>query len=101
MLCFSIIALTYRVMAFIGPTPKFRIMSSVQSTVSEYTLEGKKIQKPFTPVNNMLLLKKAEIVDQTGGGIFLTGKVSSPEFLSFSFLRVGASTFLFFTYFFL
>lgn len=38
-------------------------------------LEGKEIGGDFTPINNMLLVKKAEIVDQTEGGIFLTGKV--------------------------
>lgn len=37
-------------------------------------LEGKEIAGDFLPINNMLLVKKAEIVDQTEGGIFLTGK---------------------------
>ena len=39
------------------------------------TLEGREISNAFTPINNMLLVKKAEAVDQTDGGIFLTGKV--------------------------
>ena len=39
-------------------------------------LEGREISNAFTPINNMLLVKKAETVDQTEGGIFLTGKVS-------------------------
>ena len=76
MLRFFIFALAYRAAAFLGPVPKFHIQSLLSSSLSEYTLEGKTIQKPFTPLNNMLLLKKADIVDQTGGGIFLTGKVS-------------------------
>jgi chaperonin GroES len=37
-------------------------------------LDGKEIEKDFTPVNNMIVVKKGEIIDQTGGGIFLTGK---------------------------
>ena len=40
-------------------------------------LEGREIEKDFTPINNMLLVKRAEVIDQTGGGLFLTGKVSS------------------------
>ena len=42
-------------------------------------LEGKEIEKDFTPINNMLLVKKVEVVDQTEGGLFLTGKVSFPN----------------------
>ena len=38
-------------------------------------LEGKEIQNDFTPVNNMLMVKKGEVIDKTDGGIFLTGKV--------------------------
>lgn len=73
----TIIGLAYGATAFLGQAPTFRVrLSSLwSSTTVEYTLEGKTIQNPFTPVNNMLLLKKADIVDQTGGGIFLTGKV--------------------------
>lgn len=37
-------------------------------------LEGKPIDNPLTPINNMVLVKKVDVVDQTGGGIFLTGK---------------------------
>lgn len=44
-------------------------------TYSTNVLEGKEIENDFTPVNNMILLKKGDIVDQTQGGIFLTGKV--------------------------
>ena len=38
-------------------------------------LDGQEIEKDFTPVNNMIVVKKGEIIEQTGGGIFLTGKV--------------------------
>lgn len=37
-------------------------------------LEGKEIKNEFTPINNMLLVKKPETIDQTEGGIFLTGR---------------------------
>jgi hypothetical protein len=39
------------------------------------TLDGKELSGDFVPLNNMLLVKKSEVVDQTEGGIFLTGKV--------------------------
>jgi len=41
---------------------------------SKYVLEGKEIDNALTPINNMVLVKKVDVVDQTGGGIFLTGK---------------------------
>mmetsp|Transcript_29290 Transcript_29290/g.33635 ORF Transcript_29290/g.33635 Transcript_29290/m.33635 type:complete len:247 (+) Transcript_29290:97-837(+) len=37
-------------------------------------LEGKEIQNEFQPINNMLLVKRVEVIDKTEGGIFLTGK---------------------------
>jgi hypothetical protein len=40
-------------------------------------LEGKEIEKDFTPINNMLLVKKADAVEKTHGGLILTGKVST------------------------
>lgn len=48
--------------------------STVQRKESEYVLDGRTLEKPLTPTNNMVLVKKVELVDQTGGGIFLTGK---------------------------
>lgn len=48
--------------------------STVQRKASEYVLDGKELEKPLTPINNMVLVKKVDVVDQTGGGIFLTGK---------------------------
>jgi len=38
------------------------------------TLEGRKIKGDVTPLNNFLLVKKAEAQEQTEGGILLTGK---------------------------
>lgn len=55
------------------PFQRNRIVSHSTSTTAN-VLEGKEIQNAFTPINNMLLVKKGEIVDQTSGGIFLTGK---------------------------
>ena len=37
-------------------------------------LEGRKIKGDLKPLNNFLLVKKAEAVEQTEGGILLTGK---------------------------
>lgn len=42
-------------------------------------LEGKEIEKDFTPIQNMLLVKTVDVIDQTEGGLFLTGKVSCTE----------------------
>ena len=47
-------------------------------------LEGKEISNDFTPINNMLLVKKGEIIDQTSGGIFLTGKVSNEMYIIYN-----------------
>lgn len=38
------------------------------------TLDGRKIQGELTPLNNFILVKKANAIDQTEGGILLTGK---------------------------
>lgn len=46
----------------------------LHETASENVLEGQPIENPLTPTNNMVLVKKVDVVDQTGGGIFLTGK---------------------------
>ena len=48
---------------------------TVESVEEKNTLEGKEIENEFTPINNMVLVKKVEDVDQTEGGIILTGKV--------------------------
>jgi len=49
-------------------------------------LEGKEIEKDFTPIQNMLLVKTVAVLDQTEGGLFLTGKVSCSGTETFSFL---------------
>ena len=70
-----------------APTTFFR---NTISSLSANVLEGKEIENDFTPINNMLLVRKGEIVDQTEGGIFLTGKVKDVEWFPslhfFSFL---------------
>lgn len=38
------------------------------------TLDGRDIDNEFTPINNYLLVKTADVKDETEGGIFLTGK---------------------------
>lgn len=40
-------------------------------------LEGREIEGALTPTNNFVLVKKAEIQDETEGGILLTGSVSN------------------------
>jgi hypothetical protein len=40
-------------------------------------LEGREIEGALTPTNNFVLVKVADIQDQTEGGIILTGSVSS------------------------
>ena len=40
-------------------------------------LEGRDIDGPLTPSNNMVLVKIADVEDETEGGIFLTGAVSN------------------------
>lgn len=49
---------------------------SSELSLSANVLEGREITNDFTPINNMLLVKKVEVKDQTDGGLFLTGKVS-------------------------
>lgn len=46
-----------------------------QSTrLHENVLEGRKIKGEVKPINNFILLKVAEAIDKTDGGILLTGK---------------------------
>jgi len=47
---------------------------AIQLSQTVNVLDGQDIEKELAPINNMILVKKAEVVDQTGGGIFLTGK---------------------------
>ena len=39
-------------------------------------LEGREIDGVLAPTNNFVLIKRAEILDETEGGILLTGTVS-------------------------
>ena len=39
-------------------------------------LEGREIDGVLTPTNNFVLVKVADVVDETEGGILLTGSVS-------------------------
>jgi hypothetical protein len=50
-------------------------------------LEGREIEGTLTPTNNFVLVKKAAVLDETAGGILLTGSVS---FAVFSRERWGA-----------
>lgn len=61
-----------------------RQTTSVQSNV----LEGKEIANDFTPINNMVLVKKVDVVDKTEGGIFLTGKVRIMSLCVFNYERL-------------
>jgi hypothetical protein len=57
-------------------TPPTTTVTATTTTLQvANVLEGTEIEKDFTPINNMLLVKKGEVIDQTEGGIFLTGKV--------------------------
>lgn len=56
--------------AFTSNKPAFARPTSQCSA----TLEGRTIKGEFKPVNNFLLVKKAEAKDQTEGGILLSGK---------------------------
>ena len=72
------------------PTTFFR---NTISSLSANVLEGKEIENDFTPINNMHLVRKGEIVDQTEGGIFLTGKVREKR------LFLDIDSFIFFLFF--
>ena len=58
--------------AFTSSTRPAQSRSS--STQCDATLEGRTIKGEFKPINNFLLVKKAEAKDQTEGGILLSGK---------------------------
>uniref|UniRef100_A0A6S8ZAI7 20 kDa chaperonin, chloroplastic n=1 Tax=Ditylum brightwellii TaxID=49249 RepID=A0A6S8ZAI7_9STRA len=67
--------------AFVTPAGNQRsfllstITSSSSSRIYEsLILDGKPIEKPLEPTNNMLLVKNVEVQDTTSGGIVLTGR---------------------------
>lgn len=47
----------------------------MNSRLMANVLEGKQIEKDFTPINNMLLVRKVDAVEKTEGGLIMTGKV--------------------------
>jgi len=53
---------------------RFARSSLHRMQMSTNTLDGKELSGDFAPLNNNLLVKKSEIIDQTEGGVFLTGK---------------------------
>jgi len=56
-------------------TPARSFVSSQRYTTSiKNTIDGTETDNEFVPMNNMLLVKKGEIIDKTEGGIILTGK---------------------------
>ena len=58
-------------------TPARSFVSSQRYTTSiKNTIDGTETDNEFVPMNNMLLIKKGEIIDKTEGGIILTGKVT-------------------------
>jgi chaperonin GroES len=59
--------------------PRSRSFSSLRqaesaTTTEPLTLDGRKIDGQLQPLNNFLLVKLADVVDKTDGGILLTGK---------------------------
>jgi hypothetical protein len=61
------------VVAFSHSHPKG--MRGMNSRLMANVLEGKQIEKDFTPINNMLLVRKVDAVEKTEGGLIMTGKV--------------------------
>ena len=72
---FTSSVLLYQVSAF-APHNHAKTRQQRTTNLSGSVLDGKELSGDFNPMNNMMLVKKSEIVDQTEGGIFLTGKVS-------------------------
>lgn len=63
-------------MFLVGTSQAFLPHPSPSTTTSlgATTLDGRKIKGDVAPLNNFLLVKIADLQDQTEGGIFLTGK---------------------------
>lgn len=62
--------------SFLGNTAGFVVDRSIRIPTScgATTLDGRKIAGDIKPLNNFLLIKIAEAIDKTEGGILLTGK---------------------------
>lgn len=56
--------------AFTAPQRRRAPLTPLHAT----TLDGRKISGTIEPLNNFLLVKTADTIDKTDGGIFLTGK---------------------------
>jgi len=68
----------FGVRSFRFGSPIISSRTSQKNTVAKQfmtnNLNGRDIDGEFTPLNNMVLVKKVDIIDKTEGGIFLTGK---------------------------
>lgn len=66
------------ILSFVGSAGAFNLSNptsrDAMTRLKANVLEGKEIQKDFTPINNMLFVKKADAVEKTEGGLILTGK---------------------------
>jgi hypothetical protein len=60
--------------AFVGVAPTSARVANI--VLFGAKLEGREIEGTLTPTNNFVLVKKAPVLDQTDGGILLTGSVS-------------------------
>lgn len=80
-----------------GFTPLTSLKHPIRKTSLAATnvLEGKEIKNDFAPINNMILVRKGEIIDQTEGGIFLTGKVCICIYIYIIFECFGCVFFIF------
>jgi len=66
-------AFVHNVDAFV-PLPFTLKTNTIRETgILAATLEGRKIEGVVNPVNNFVLVKKAKAIDETAGGIILTG----------------------------
>lgn len=57
-----------------SPRSNHAFVSRQLTVLHENVLEGRKIQGDVKPINNFILLKVAEAIEKTDGGILLTGK---------------------------
>lgn len=55
-------------------SPHLPVASRDATSLGATALDGRKIEGDVTPLNNFLLVKIADIKDETDGGILLTGK---------------------------
>ena len=72
----AIVSLAAPGCAFVAPGPV-----RANDVRLDAKLEGREIEGALTPTNNFVLVKVAEIEDETEGGILLTGSVSGRKLL--------------------